>query len=377
MRDMFRQRDRFTNFIKEIEDFPGGWNAVFCILASWTRSTDKAYEVLLDEIAETWGIEEYAPWDVAYVRNQVQTRIDEQFTGVFGRAKMQERLRTTLKGLGFLAEERTIRFFSKASLSQEDFASLVKGTIMVRDHGDRHMKQFGKYNDFSEIGLADIETNLHQDGILTYRILWHEVGHALHHLNIRSKYKMLRTAFPDYFAEGVAQAFEFIITDLKWLEDICGLEPARAAWLRRAIVSLELQKTRENSMWAFYENEVYANPESLTLPDVWARLAKRYLYPRTTGLEAVEGGREYEKRAVYFPYSALQITLTTMIREHLLQALSQAGTMFTGRAGEMFKDIYRFGGSEHWTDIIEKVTGEPFTGESAAIGFNSMLEVKP
>jgi hypothetical protein len=377
MREMFGQRDRFTDFIVEMKDYPGGWEAVFGMLASWTHSTDAAYEVLLDEIAETWDIEEYAPWDVAYVRNQLQTRINGQFAGSFGVAERQKRLRATLKGLGFLSEERALRFFSKPHLTQEELARLVPGTIMVRDHGDRHLKQFGKYNDLSATGLADIETNLHQDGIATYRILWHEVGHALHHLNIRSKYHSLRTAFPDYFAEAVAQVFEFILTDVRWLEEVCGVEPECAAWLRRSVVSLELQKTRENSMWAFYENELLANPESLGRPDVWAKLAKRCLYPRTRRLDSSAAARAYDRRSLHFPYSALQVAMTVLIREHLRQALSQEGTMFTSRAGEMLKEIYCFGGSAHWTYVIEKVTGEPLTGESAAVDFNSLLESKP
>ena len=201
MREMFGQGNRFTDFIREMADYPGGFEAVFRVLASWTHSTDAAYDALLDEIAQTWDIKEYAPWDVAFVRNQIQTRIDEQFARAFGMAEMQERIRMTLKGLGFLAEENALHFYSKPQLTQQELASLGAGTIMVGDHGDRRLKQFGKYNDFSTIGLADIETNLHEDGIATYRILWHEVGHALHHVNIRSKYHSLRTAFPDYFAK--------------------------------------------------------------------------------------------------------------------------------------------------------------------------------
>jgi len=371
---MLGEKDRYIDFLEEMRKYPGGWDAVFSILDSWTNSTDVAYQPLLDEIAETWGIENYAPWDVAYVRYEFQTRINDEYADAFGIGEMHERLRATLKGLGFSEAERAIRCFSKPHLSQEELGSLVHGTITVRDHGNRQLRQFGKYNDASLMGLADIETNLHEDGVGTYRILFHEVGHALHHLNIRSKYHMLRTAFPKYFSEAVAQVVEFLVIDVAWLGEVCGMRPESAARLRRLVVSLELQKMRENTMWAFYENEIHAN-QSVARRDVWRRLARRFLYPRTD-LESAPGEREYEERLMYFPYSALQIALTILIREHLRRALSQDGTMFTTRAGEMLKEIFSFGGSEHWTTVVEKVTGEPFSGESAANTFNSLLESK-
>jgi hypothetical protein len=132
---------------------------------------------------------------------------------------------------------------------------------------------------------------------------------------------------------------------------------------------------RENSMWAFYENEVRANPESVFRTEVWERLAKRYLYPRTKRLEA--GARENDYRMINLQYSALQIAMTVLIREHLRKALSVDRTMFTTGAGKMLKKLYSFGGTEYWDGVIQKVTGEPLTGESAAIYFNSVLRSKP
>jgi hypothetical protein len=188
--------------------------------------------------------------------------------------------------------------------------------------------QFGKTDWMGGPGIALVDVNLCENGLSSYQVLFHECGHAIHLLSIRTKYESLRKSLPGFFMEGIAMFFDGTVFDPAWLQAHTALAASDRERLRRFSAMQRLFVLRENVAFALQNLLLRLIGDAAEYQPIEQILAARILYPDIP--EAALGHMAY-----YIPrWLRNETSAEDIVRSIWLAAQLEVLTMETGdRAG--------------------------------------------
>jgi hypothetical protein len=119
----------------------------------------------------------------------------------------------------------------------------------------------------------DVRIVVHpRGGWVSYMIMFHEVGHAVHSSLIRSPRHLLRwhENVPGFgaFHEGIGGLFEDVASRSAWLSTVPGVGPKRAEEFERASRFSSPMAAARQAAWLRVEQRLYQNPERDPMPEV-------------------------------------------------------------------------------------------------------------
>ncbi|MDQ3882099.1 MAG: M3 family metallopeptidase [Thermoproteota archaeon] len=231
--------------------------------------------------------------------------------------------------------------------------------LQVFNREDHKQLQTGQTFDIDPPSDVRIAFNLWKDGVESYRILFHEFGHALHfkHIDPNLPY-ILRTNMPSHFTEGLAQVIEYLIFDDDWLQTFTALSPSERLDLRVTQAAYDLLRHRRDIAFAEFERLAYRDEPS-NMDNLSSTINREILFPDADEGENLSDLNLRLHQFIDQPLSAVQTLLTVAIREHVRAFISkQAGKGFTN-VRDLLVQFYRVGNLKEWDDLINEVTGEP------------------
>ncbi|HEV3040787.1 MAG TPA: M3 family metallopeptidase [Candidatus Angelobacter sp.] len=324
-------------------------------------ATDRAYARALEWICNQFELTEFRHSDVIFVQHQCKLRAEREFGAGFTLAQSLAALKSTLIYLGLEGDAHSIRALEGKYFTPEDQKSVFERhrQIIIRNRREQSEKQFGECHDFDLTG-AFVDVNLFEDGIEAYRILFHEVGHALHFTNIRAKYATLRLDMPRFFTEGVAQVFQSLTIEPQWLQTHVGLTVDQAKCLRMLLDVTDIITLRANIAFALFETFAHICQDEWKSQwegkwrELWLSLSSRILLPGTSDVHAT-GYADYMDRMMFHNFSATDVAYAIWIREQIRMFIKdKCGALYTN-CGELLRSIYRPGGSCSWDNALSEV----------------------
>ncbi len=205
--------------------------------------------------------------------------------------------------------------------------------------------------------------------------LLHEYGHAIYDKYISPKLPwQLRTPPHIFTTEAIAMLFGRFASNPKWLQDVIGISDEEKDKIASdCFNSLRLEQlvfTRWIQVMYRFEKSMYENPDQ-DLNKLWWDLVEKY-----QGLKKPEGRDEPDWAskihvalypAYYHNYmlgELLASQLYNYITQKVLRAENPGDQSFNGEiaVGDYLKHLFfSYGSSYHWSELIEKATGEKLT----------------
>ena len=238
-------------------------------------ATDAPYSVMLRQVSERWPIPDFAPWDAPWVMARIEESISAASQSAFRVDDAIAILRRSVREMGF--EELSASIYHYPARPQP--AELWRRGIHIVTTRRPEQPQFGKTDWYGGPGIALVTINIWEDGLSSYQVLFHECGHAIHLLSIRTKYDSLVTALPGFFMEAVAMFFAGALVDEGWLKLNSTLgEPDRRIF-RHFSAMQRLFVLRENVAFALQTLLLRVVGRTGEYSEIEQLLAARILYP--------------------------------------------------------------------------------------------------
>ena len=199
--------------------------------------------------------------------------------------------------------------------------------------------------------------------------LLHELGHAVYDENVpRELPFFLRTVAHTLSTEAIAMYMGRLTRDPAWLRDAAGVEldPAPAADVRRQLRATMLVSTRWMLVMAYFERELYRDPDRPDLDALWWELVERIqLVRRPDGRAAPDWAAKihFSLSPVYYHNYLLGELMASQISAHARRGVPE-GKSIAGepRVGAFLRErIFAPGASLDWNGLLVHATGEPLT----------------
>jgi hypothetical protein len=209
----------------------------------------------------------------------------------------------------------------------------------------------------------DVRILVHpQPGWHAYRVMFHEVGHAVHSASIRSPRHLLRwhENVPGFggFHEGIGSLFEGVAKNERWLSDQKGISREQARSFAAARRDDELAEAASLTHWIRIEQALYRDPDRDPMPGAY-RFERRLF-----------GYDEYPARTFV---DSFYIDLPSYAPNYLLAKLfhHQLASTLRERFGEplwpnrrvgpwLTRNWFAPGSLYDWVPRIRELTGRPF-----------------
>lgn len=346
------------------------------LLAALVSLSSEAYGFFLKEAAVyNDGSLEFAPWDSAYVLRKVDDEIKAEFDCHFPRGRLEIALRESLRAMGFSESDPKLFFVESREHIMRD-GTIERGLHIVLQN-DSSRIAFGSTQEFgAQLRVVIAEVNVVEDGYAGYRILFHECGHAMHFLNIVSRYPSLRMNMPVFFTEAIAKLFEALPLDAGWLAAQTSLSGPRVRRVRKLHAMKEIFFLRENVMFALSEMLMACGGTVADAQQVWQVLAATILYPACSDEDLTAAVMKYSRRVVNHPGSAMNLVLTAclaaQIRAHVAGA---GGTIYIPTTRAAIEPFIRPGGSIDWQTVLMQAIGRPMDAVALAQELEQALAI--
>jgi hypothetical protein len=334
--------------------------AAFCnenphagLFAALLAFTMPAYKRSLALISREFGITKFAPWDILYAQQKLSKEIDSIYSQCASviLTKPAEAIRTLLMGLGFSNENEATRLGPSSALP---------GITIIFER-DELKSSFGNTHDFSilfpESGAALCKINSSRDSYTDVKMLFHEVGHALHFVNMRPKYRQLRELVSKLLCEGIARVFEHFAVDGYFLELTFG----RMVELKRLIMLIyarEIYTFRECLVLSIMEMLSYVKEvPPYEIPDGFLR---HTLFPDVDAQGLGQGFfiHRYARKFVHYDFSAFDIVHHYLIQGHISERARafNHGRLFAAGFAEFARPLFRASASGKWYEVLKEAT---------------------
>jgi len=298
--------------------------------------SSEAYNGIIDRSQKKLGVTWLEVWDLAYAYADVNRRVDRYFP-------IDSQLtfvKASLKDLGFDLDKLPIYFDldSRDGKSQFAYAFPIKPPYDIRVMG-----------------------NL-TDGRYSTRTLAHEIGHALHFVNISQDRQLFIHAVPAGWTEGQAQIIASMCEDPDWLRRYAHLPASlvreyQQAAREQAVVNLRMTLTQ-----LMFEYEAYKNPNRDLNKLYWDLFERYMMLPRHDDIKPWAAIIHYTTHPVYLHNYLFGDIITA-------QTLHTLREMYGGIVGEpavrsfLVQNYYRFGARYDWRELLERGTGEELNPE--------------
>ncbi len=309
---------------------------LFTVLDKLDALTREPYLKILQKRKIKLGVEAVEPWDLAYFPDTLAPVFDS----CFKRDSLMSVLNRTMTGLGYNMDSLSLQYDlePRPGKIQSAFCFPIDVPDDIRI-------------------LANID-----DGYSSYRILFHELGHALHLSYIDQPHYMLRESPAGCFAEAMASINAAILHQPEWLIKYSGvpdsiLSPSLNLMHDARIVSLRFALVN-----VYFERELYRtdaeNPTELYW-DMYERFTSGARHDDVALWALVH---HYTDNPVYVHNYILAGLIAAQTLAHLERI---NGTVIDNKATSEFliNNYFKPGASKDWFELIEEATGEPLNAK--------------
>jgi peptidyl-dipeptidase A len=196
--------------------------------------------------------------------------------------------------------------------------------------------------------------------------LLHELGHAAYDKYIPAELPfMLRTIAHTLSTEAIAMYMGRLTRDPAWLRDVAGaqLDPAQAADIRAQQRAAMLVSARWILVMAYFERELYRNPDRDDLNSLWWELVERLQYiRRPDGRDAPDWAAKIHLSLspVYYHNYLLGELMASQVSAHARRGVPE-GKSIAGEPGVgafLREKIFALGATLDWNQLLVHATGE-------------------
>jgi peptidyl-dipeptidase A len=304
---------------------------LFQTLDQLDRLSKDPYAKWQSRVRRQMRLDRLESWDTAYDYDNFQ----EKLKSYFPKDEILPRLKDAYKGIGFDIESMPILVDDeeRPGKSQHAFSFPINVPTDIRI-------------------LANAD-----DGIASYRTMFHEMGHSVYSASIDQPTMLLQDAASACFTEGIGQFFPMFLDKEGWL-----LGPAQVP---APMVKEAARKRLEDAPFGvrFYlvmlnfEREAYRNPEQ-DLTKLWWTMNEKYLgLPPHPEVDSWASIIHFTSHPAYYQ----NYLLADMIAAQLMRFLERRqGDVMENRATGDFlkKEIFAKGSSVPWMKLLEDTTGE-------------------
>ena len=292
---------------------------------------------VLARFEDATGQSGWHPWDFSYARQRRVPLPDR----LFPRQQMYPRILKAIQEWGFRADRMRFRVV---------FHDTPFGGLTLAPDPPR-----------------DVRILVHpQGGWLSYAIMFHEVGHAVHSASIRAPRHVLRwhENIPGFgaFHEGIGTVFEGIPSNVHWLSMQPGVGAKRAeefAGLAKADAVLD---AGWHACWLRIEQELYRRPDRDPMPEVQRFERRTFGYDDYAPLSFID------PFFVEDPTYCSNYLLAILFKDQLTRALRNlyGDPVWPNRkVGPWLTRTWFAPGSIYdWLPRIQEITGQPFGAQA-------------
>jgi len=253
-------------------------------------------------------------------------------------------------------------FFRGVGLPVDDV--LARSDLFEREGKDQH----AFCEDVDRVGDVRVLCNLRPNEKWMATLL-HELGHAAYDVGIpRELPFFLRTVAHTLTTESIAMYMGRLTRDPAWLRDAAGVELAadQAADVRAQLRAAMLVSARWILVMAYFERELYRDPDRPDLDALWWELVERIqLVRRPEGRDAPDWAAKIHLSLspVYYHNYLLGELMASQISAHARRGVPE-GRSIAGepRVGAFLRErIFALGASLDWNRLLVHATGEELT----------------
>jgi len=296
-------------------------------------ATDSAWNVILDECRETLGIANLHPWDLVYFTEAKHNPLPESF---FPRMSIIPSFRQLLRDLGSYNGDMPVRI---------EFKDIPFGGISF-------VVKYGQ----------DIRVLVNpQDGHYWYHTIFHELGHAFHAGSIKEPSHIIAEGDPEFFREGIADAFASYVLDREWLTERFHLDDEEVSEFLRHRHAQQVYSLRRMVCDAMFELQLMEQAPAAA-EDAYCELVSKYM-----GIEFPAGGY-WAGDPIYaaYPLYLANYIVANAISAQIRKTLHSMYGSIVDRSvlGYMMENFMIAGGFVPWREKIIEATGEPLRSDN-------------
>jgi peptidyl-dipeptidase A len=321
--------ESFYKMSLALNEIDEGW--LFKTLQDLDKLSRDPYEKWKTRVKRQIHLQQLEPWDTAYDYDNFLEKIKSYFP----KQEILPRLKRTYRGIGFDIEKMPILVDDeeRPGKSQHAFSFSIDTPTDVRI-------------------LANAD-----DGVASYRTMFHEMGHAVYSASIRQPTFLLQDAASACFTEGIGQFFPMLLEDEKWLTAEAGVPSGMAREFKRKQREDAASGVRFYLVILNFEREAYANPEQ-DLTRLWWAMNQKYLgLPLHPEVDSWASVIHFTSHPAYYQNYLLADMIAAQLMHHLE---SQQGTVLDNpKTGEFLREqVFAKGTSVPWMQLLSDTTGE-------------------
>jgi peptidyl-dipeptidase A len=319
----------FYSMSLELGEIDEAW--LFQALGELDRLSQEPYAKWQGRVRKQIGVPQLEPWDAQFDYDNVQEKVKPYFP----KQQILPRLKQTYQGIGLDIDKMPILIDDeeRPGKSQHAFSFAIEVPTDIRI-------------------LANAD-----DGVASYRTLFHEMGHAVYSASIQQPTYLLQDAASPCFTEGIGQFFPMFLEEQPWLTGAAGVPSDLAKDFRKRTKEDAAYSVRFYLVMLHFEQEAYRNPEQ-DLTSLWWAMNEKYLgLPQHPEVASWASIIHFTSHPAYYQNYLLADMIAAQLMHHLKQ--DQGPVLDNAKTGEFLRTkIFSKGSSVPWMTLLTETTSE-------------------
>jgi oligoendopeptidase F len=195
------------------------------------------------------------------------------------------------------------------------------------------------------------------DGFYSSKVLFHEIGHALHFTFIRQQNPLFKNMMDGAWVEGIAQTVSAMMLEPIWLNKYAHMPDHLIDQYNDAKKDQDIIKLRTNLLRLNFEFEIYKNPNR-DLNELYWNLFEKYMkLPRHDDLYPWASEIYYTTHPVYIQNYLLADIIAA---QNVSYIKDNFGSIIDNEMTRSFlvQNYLRFGARYSWQDLLKRGTDQ-------------------